>query len=208
MFEHFAVRSYECGGRHYHCGEFDERFYGPARAARLNSLYEEWRSAEAAAEAYYYERDERNQAAAAAYSLLIENLQARNDMNILDAGILKYLSGDMLKEQRMMAFIADVRMEEITQGKMKPVLYLKDKRLGIVLNAGNTRTLAAAYGMETDAWRNQAVIVYAEQGRWFGVEGWAIRLAIPTVAPSPTPAPAMVQQNMEAQMAEAMMGIA
>ena len=129
-------------------------------------------------------------------------------MNILDAGILKYLSGDMLKEQRMMAFIADVRMEEITQWKMKPVLYLKDKRLGIVLNAGNTRTLAAAYGMETDAWRNQAVIVYAEQGRWFGVEGWAIRLAIPAVAPSPTPAPAMVHQNMEAQMAEAMMGIA
>ena len=98
-----------------------------------------------------------------------------------------------------MAFIADVRMEEIVQGKMKPVLYLKDKRLGLVLNAGNTRILAAAYGMETDAWRNQPVIVYAERGSWFGQDGWAIRLAIPAVAPAPTPA-----MNPAEQLAEMM----
>lgn len=187
---------------HFFRNEFDVQYYGRDRADHLNALYSEWRSAEFVAEANHYELEELNHAAEAAYNLLNETEKLYSEetkMNILDAGILKYLSGDMVKEGRWMAFIADVRMEEITQGKMKPVLYLKDKRLGIVLNAGNTRILAAAYGMETDAWRNQPVIVYAEQGRWFGQDGWAIRLAIPAVAPAPTPA-----MNSAEQLAEMM----
>ena len=187
---------------HFFRNEFDVQYYGRKRADHLNALYSDWRSAEYLAGANRYDRDDLNHAAEAAYKLL-EEIEKRyseeTKMNILDAGILKYLSGDMLKDQQMMAFIADVRMEEVAQGKMKPVLYLKDKRLGIVLNAGNTRILAAAYGMETDAWRNQPVIVYAERGSWFGQDGWAIRLAIPAVAPAPTPA-----MNPAEQLAEMM----
>ncbi len=202
MFGHFRLQTYESSPRG-HVGKFDERFYGRKRADHLNAFYKDWQDAEAMAEAYHYEQDELNQAVRIAWAILekTENTYKEKAMNILDTGILKYLTGDMIKDTRSMAFIADVRMEEIVQGKSKPVLYLKDWRLGIILNAGNTRQLAAAYGMETDAWRNHAVIVYAEQGRWFGQDGWAVRLAIPAVAPAPIEAPA----NMEAGLAEVWM---
>ena len=203
MFEHCTIRMYTCGSHRERRGEFDERFYGRQRAAHLGDLYTEWMAAEARAEAYNYERDNLNDAAAAAYSLLSETEKRYREekMNIMDAGILKYMTGDMVKDKRSMAFIADVRMEEVAQGKMKPVLYLKEWRLGIVLNAGNTRQLAAAYGMETDAWRNQPVIIYAERGTWFGKDGWAVRLAIPAAVPTPAPAMPAYEEIMSEGMA-------
>jgi len=114
-------------------------------------------------------------------------------MNILNSGILKYLSGDMIKDGRVNCTIARVTMEEMPGGKKKPVIYLEGRTLGIVLNAINTRRLVAAYGPETDEWIGQPVTIYAEQGVWFGKEGWAIRLAIPAPqAAEKEPAPAAV----------------
>ena len=204
LFKHFFIVTSECGSQRGHIGRFDARFYGKERAGHLDALYQAWQSADAVADAHGFQRDDLNYAADAAYQLLQETEKqytGESEVNILDTGILKYLSGDMIQGKQMMAFIADVRMEEVTQGKFKPVLFLKDKRLGIILNAGNTRVLASAYGMETDAWRGQPVIIYAEQGRWFGQDGWAVRLAIPAVAPSPTPVQALEQVD---QMAEAL----
>jgi len=106
-------------------------------------------------------------------------------MNILNTGILNYLSGDMIKDKRIPCTIVRVTMEEMPGGKKKPVIYLEDRTLGIVLNTTNTRRLVAAYGTETDDWIGQPVTVYAEQGVWFGKEGWAIRLFVPE-SPSPS----------------------
>ncbi len=81
-------------------------------------------------------------------------------------------------------------------------------KMASALQAANQRmkyarvpVVAAAYGMETDAWRNQPVIIYAERGTWFGKDGWAVRLAIPAAVPTPAPAMPAYEEIMSEGMA-------
>ena len=65
----------------------------------------------------------------------------------------------------------------------KPVLYFKGKKSGLVLNKTNGRTIAAAYGPDSDMWVGKAIILYPTETDFGGKRVPCIRCKSPAPLP-------------------------
>jgi hypothetical protein len=110
-----------------------------------------------------------------------EELKERMEMNIFGTALFPYIQGEMLKDVGQITMtIADVREEELVNNRgkdIKPIVFFKEKKKGLILNKTNAKTLAAMFGAETDDWRGERIFLYAERGTWFGKTGYAVRVS-------------------------------
>ena len=79
-------------------------------------------------------------------------------MKISNAFPSKYLRAADLQDRQIEVVMHRVEMENVGDDDKKPVLHFVRKQKGLVLNKVNSRTIAAAYGDDTDA---PSHIVYA-----------------------------------------------
>lgn len=104
-------------------------------------------------------------------------------MNIFKASadLFNFWDGAMVAHKPVTMTIKTVRIERIDGQRgieERPVLYFEESAKGMVLGAKtNVKTLALAFGAETDNWAGQRVTLFAEHGRWFGQESYALRIA-------------------------------
>lgn len=101
-------------------------------------------------------------------------------MNINDAFPSNYLKAAELEEDTIVT-IADVRMEEMGQGKdknSKPVLYFEETDKGLVLNKTNSGTIAKLYGPETDDWIGKRITIYPTEVEFKGEQTLSIRIRL------------------------------
>ncbi len=113
----------------------------------------------------------------------------------------KYLKASDLQGRRVTVIMTEIRTEEVGRDKEpRPVLYLKGKEKGIVLNRTNAKKIAEAYGQDPDLWFGQSIIIYEAMVDFGGDTVPAIRVAIPPPdatdrVPGPTPVQRTVHQQ-------------
>ena len=111
-------------------------------------------------------------------------------MDIDQAFPSKYLSSDDLDGREVRLTIARVEVEEVGRNKdRKPILYFTKAKKGMVLNKTNAKTIAAAYGKNTDQWEDREIVIFSMKVQ-FGdeiVDG--IRVRIPTLRAAKPPIP-------------------
>ena len=111
-------------------------------------------------------------------------------MKISNAFPSKYLRAADLQDRPVKAFMNRVELESIADGEdRKPVLYFTKGSKGLVLNKTNSKTIAAAYGDDTDNWENKEIILFPAMVDFRGDQVEAIRVRIPKPAVPPKPAP-------------------
>ena len=88
-----------------------------------------------------------------------------------------YLKAADLQGREARAVIDTVELEELGDGETKPVLRLRGKAKGIVLNRINATTLAEAFGPETDGWAGKDVTLFTAKVLYQGrmVDGLRLR---------------------------------
>lgn len=120
-------------------------------------------------------------------------------MRIKQAFPSKFINADDIGSARPTVIIADVKMEEVSDNEMKPVVYFHGKQKGMVLNKTNAEMIAHLYGDETDNWRGQPVDLYTTMVTFGNKSQLGIRV-MATVPQMPAhgsaPLPAGVTQGM------------
>ena len=105
----------------------------------------------------------------------------------------KYLKAADLQGREITLTMSHVVIEELTDGKKKPVLFFRKAQKGLVLNVTNSKKIADTYGDEMDDWGGSQIILYSRMVDFQGNEVEAIRIKIPAVPASKervkTPAP-------------------
>jgi len=106
-------------------------------------------------------------------------------VNVNEVFPSKYLTAEDLQSRDHRLTISDVASETFDGQPGKPastklVVFFKGKKKGFVMNKTNSRTLADAYGPETDDWRGQDVIVFPTFVDFQGRQVAAIRCRVPT----------------------------
>ena len=100
-------------------------------------------------------------------------------MRMSDAYPSRFLSAADIT-QPTLATITYVEMEAIGQeGNLKPVLHLDEFDKSLVLNKTNFRTLAGAFGDETDNWRGRQIVLFTEMVPFKGQLTKSIRVRLP-----------------------------
>lgn len=89
-----------------------------------------------------------------------------------------YLRASDIEGKTINVNIERCEMEQIN-GKNKPVLYLRNREIGMVLNRTNTNTIAEAYGGETENWRGHPLEIYTVQVNYQGRMVPGLRVRIP-----------------------------
>lgn len=100
-------------------------------------------------------------------------------MDIFKTNIFRYINGDMLSAGPVMMTIRAVELEKVTGGESaeeKPVIYFEKSKKPLVLNAVNSRKLAAALDRETDLWRGAKIELYCKEVKAFGQTHNAVRI--------------------------------
>lgn len=110
-------------------------------------------------------------------------------MNITDAFPSKYLTAADLGETEPVVTIDHVDTEPVGRNEeMKPVVYFKGKKKGLVLNKTNFKKIGELAGsMETDEWGDVKVKLYATEVDFEGKTVEAIRVKSPAPKPKPLP---------------------
>ena len=108
----------------------------------------------------------------------------------------KYLRAADIPAGREVPFsIESVEMVAIEgEDELKPCLYFRNQKKGLVLNKTNGLTLAAAYGDDSEAWPGRVVALYATTTQFGGKLVPCVRLRIPA-APA-TPAAPIVSDSV------------
>lgn len=91
----------------------------------------------------------------------------------------KTLKAADLKGKEPKLTIANVVREKIGDDA-KMVVYFEGKDKGVVLNKGNSNTIADAYGDDTDGWLGHDVILFAVWTEYQGKPVQGLRFRIPT----------------------------
>ena len=113
-------------------------------------------------------------------------------MKISDAYPSNYLKAADLQGKNILLKMDRVEYEKIGDDE-KPVLFFVGKQKGIVLNKTNSAKIAAAYGDETDDWRDQDIVLFTAMVDYKGDTVEAIRCRapqpkdLPRAAPRPDP---------------------
>jgi hypothetical protein len=107
-------------------------------------------------------------------------------MKISNAFPSKFIRAADLQDRQHELTMQHVELENVGDDDKKPVLYFVGRQKGLVLNKTNSRTIAAAYGNDTDTWENKKVIIFPAMVDFRGDQVEAIRVRAPkAVAPKP-----------------------
>ena len=88
----------------------------------------------------------------------------------------KFLKAEDLKGNQLPVTVVAVQDEEITSGKIKPVMYCQEVIKGIVLCKTNARKLAVVFGTGKYAdWKGKTALMYSALVPYQGSEVPAIR---------------------------------
>lgn len=88
-------------------------------------------------------------------------------MQISSAFPSKYIRSHDLEGEEVKVIISNVVLEQVMDDQL-PVMYFRGWQKGMVLNRGNGKTLALAFGEETDKWRGKEVILYSVMTQFKG----------------------------------------
>jgi len=105
-------------------------------------------------------------------------------MKISNAFPSKYLKAADLQDRQHKLVMHRVEMENIGDDDKKPVLYFVGKQKGLVLNKTNSKTIATAYGDDTDTWENKELVIFPAMVDFRGDQVEAIRVKTPKPAPT------------------------
>lgn len=106
-------------------------------------------------------------------------------MKISEAFPSKYLKADDLGGREVTITIDKVERVDVgteAEPQVKPVLYFRDHKKGLVMNVTNATTMRDAYGDETDGWRGKEVILYATPVDFKGQRVPGLRVRVPVTA--------------------------
>lgn len=111
-------------------------------------------------------------------------------MKITEAFPSKYLSAADLHDREVKLVIARIEMEKIgRENDEKPVIYFTKAKKGLVCNKTNGKTIAAAYGDDTDQWEDREIVLFTMMVQFGDEMVDSIRVKIPKTASAPKPAP-------------------
>lgn len=99
-------------------------------------------------------------------------------MRISGAFPSDYLKAADLDGKPGLFTMSHVEMKDIG-GDHKPCLYFKEVERGLILNKTNANNIAAAYGDDTDAWRDQKIVLFEAMVDFQGKTVPAIRVRMP-----------------------------
>jgi hypothetical protein len=99
-------------------------------------------------------------------------------MKISDAYPSNYLKAADLQGRNILLKMDRVEIEKIGEDE-KPVLFFVGKQKGVVLNKTNSTKIAAAYGDDTDDWRDQEIVLFPAMVDYKGETVEAIRCRAP-----------------------------
>jgi hypothetical protein len=108
-------------------------------------------------------------------------------MRISAAFPSKYLKAPDLQGKQVTVVMSHVTMETIRDDEW-PVLYLKGKEKGLVLNKTNATTIADAFGDDTQDWREGEIVLYETRVDFQGKMVAGIRCRVPPRKPESKPA--------------------
>jgi hypothetical protein len=103
-------------------------------------------------------------------------------MKIFAAFPSKYLKAADLHDKHVQAVMSHVLLEELVNkdgAELCPILYFNGVQKGMVLNKTNAKTIAAAYGDETDAWAGKPIVLFPAMVSWGAETVEAIRMKVP-----------------------------
>jgi hypothetical protein len=110
-------------------------------------------------------------------------------MKMSEAFPSKWLKAPDVEDMEMPVIMDQVVMEEMNDGKKKPVLYFQNCDKGLVLNVTNKNAIAAVYGDESDDWAGHPVALISVPVEYQGkiTDGIRVR-AKPQKQSQPKPA--------------------
>jgi hypothetical protein len=90
-------------------------------------------------------------------------------MNINAAFPSKYVKAAEIPEEGLAVTIDRVEMEDIGGGEMKPVIYFRKAKKGLVLNRTNSKKISSLVGSaDTDQWAGQAITIFQTETEFQG----------------------------------------
>jgi len=127
-------------------------------------------------------------------------------MKTSDAFPSNYLKAADIGDRQITLTIDDIKQEELSnpqtnQRQMKPVVYFRRVKKGLVLNVTNSRVIEHVYGEEMDDWIGKDITLFTREVEARGETVWAIRVRVPSRSQST--APSYVQPRGPAAAAEA-----
>lgn len=111
-----------------------------------------------------------------ACSILAEPLE--EIMNLLkNDKLFPNIRGVMLKDRPVTLHLSGrVNITELQGGDARVELFFSDHKKTAVVNRNQALNIIEVYGPETADWKDKPVVLYAEEGTWFGKHQWGLRI--------------------------------
>ncbi len=111
-----------------------------------------------------------------AYGLLQE--QTEDIMNLLkNDKLFPNIRGVMLKDRPVtLTLSGKVNITELQGGDSRVELFFSDHKKTAVINRNQALNIIEVYGPETSDWAGKPVVLFAEEGVWFGKRQFGIRV--------------------------------
>lgn len=103
-------------------------------------------------------------------------LESEDEMNIYKTNLFRSIKGVMLKEKRITLHLSGKVAIVALKDDARIELWFMDHDKSAVINANQASNIAEVYGPETDAWKGRPIVLYGEEGEWFGRHTWGIRV--------------------------------
>ena len=102
-------------------------------------------------------------------------------MNVDDLYPSKYLSANDLQGKEPTVTITQITMEKMTDGQIKPCIFVNNRPKGIILNKTNAMSISQLYGKNTDGWIGTKIKLVKVWTDFQGKPVEAIRIVPPGV---------------------------
>ena len=111
-----------------------------------------------------------------AYGLMQE--QTEDIMNLLkNDKLFPNIRGVMLKDRPVtLTLSGKVNITELQGGDSRVELFFSDHKKTAVVNRNQALNIIEVYGPETNDWAGKPVVLFAEEGVWFGKRQFGIRV--------------------------------
>ena len=114
-------------------------------------------------------------------------------MDINQAFPSRFLKAADLNGRPVRLSIADVTMEKMVNGQIKPAVAFSKTNKLFILNKVNSNVIAKVYGKDTDGWIGREIVLYPTEVEFQGAMVEAIRVRVEQMparkSPPPAPAP-------------------
>lgn len=107
-------------------------------------------------------------------------------MKYSDAFPSKYIAASDLNNKNVRVTVERIEMEKVGDD-LKPVIYFKGGKKGLVCNKTNGKAIAAAYGDEMDEWMGSELILFPIMTDFQGKPVEAVRVRSPQPKDNPRP---------------------